>query len=561
MSCIARTATDRRSPFFEPLEIRRLLAADFVIHISVDGLRPDAVTQLGPSQLPNFYRLRTGGSITDNARTDYDYTITLPNHTDMVTGRPVVGTGGHNWTVNTDPAANQTIHSNKGSYVTSVWDLVHDAGLRTALYATKTKFSLYDSSYDADTTNLQGGAADPNPTGGDNGRDKIDTYLYNASSAVITDSFIAAEAANPFSFAMLHYHDPDTAGHANGWMTTAYLNAVKAVDVQLGKVLDLVQNNPTTSGRTVVTLTADHGGNGTDHSNNADRLGYTIPFYAWGPGAGVDAGGDLYSINAATRTNPGTGRPTYSQSPQPIRNGDAANLALDLLGLPTVPGSFFNSAQNLGLTAAGAPPAVSISASAPNATEAGTPGEFTVMRTGDTSADLVVRYAVSGTATNGLDYGTLSGTATIPAGSASTVFSVSPIEDALNEGNETVVAAITADAAYGVGSPSSATVTIADNDVPPAPPAAPSSLTARAVSRSQIDLAWVDNSGNEDGFEIEYSTNGTTWSRLTLTGPNARSFSATGLAANTRYYFRVRAFEDVLGVSAWSNTVNVKTKR
>src|SRR5688572_28824270 len=223
MSRSAPTATDRPCLFVEPLENRRLLAASFVIHISVDGLRPDAVTQLGPSQLPNFYRLRSGGSITDNARTDYDYTITLPNHTDMVTGRPVVGAAGHNWTVNTDPAAGQTIHSNKGSYVPSVWDVVHDAGLRTALYATKTKFSLYDSSYDADATALQGGA--PDVTGADNGRDKIDTYLHSADSAAMIDNFVSLSSANPYHYAMLHFHDPDTAGHASAWMGTSYLNA------------------------------------------------------------------------------------------------------------------------------------------------------------------------------------------------------------------------------------------------------------------------------------------------------------------------------------------------
>src|SRR5262249_57658956 len=63
-----------------------------------------------------------------------------------------------------------------------------------------------------------------------------------------------------------------------------------------------------------------------------------------------------------------------------------------------------------------------IAATAPNAVET-TPaveGTFTITRTsGSTAIPLTVNYALSGTATNGTDYVTLPGTATIPAGSTS----------------------------------------------------------------------------------------------------------------------------------------------
>ena len=91
------------------------------------------------------------------------------------------------------------------------------------------------------------------------------------------------------------------------------------------------------------------------------------------------------------------------------------------------------------------------------------------------------------------------------------------------------------------------------------PPAAPSNLTANAVSATQINLSWTDNSLNEDGFSIERSLNGTTFTVIGTTGPNVTTFAATGLAKNTRYYFRVRALNE-LGSSAYSNTANVRTK-
>jgi hypothetical protein len=108
---------------------------------------------------------------------------------------------------------------------------------------------------------------------------------------------------------------------------------------------------------------------------------------------------------------------------------------------------------------------VRISATDSTATEAGpTTGTFTVTRTGNLAASLTVQYTVTGTAMPGTDYTALSGSVTIPAGAATARIIVRPINDTLTEVAETVIVRLSPSATYTVGSPSSATVTIADND-------------------------------------------------------------------------------------------------
>jgi predicted phage tail protein len=91
-------------------------------------------------------------------------------------------------------------------------------------------------------------------------------------------------------------------------------------------------------------------------------------------------------------------------------------------------------------------------------------------------------------------------------------------------------------------------------------PDAPTGLAATAVSRSQINLSWKDNSSDEANFRIERSTNGKSFSAIATVGANVTTFSNSGLKANTTYYYRVSAVNSS-GASVYSNTVLLKTPR
>ena len=66
-------------------------------------------------------------------------------------------------------------------------------------------------------------------------------------------------------------------------------------------------------------------------------------------------------------------------------------------------------------------------------------GAFLVERIGSTTASLTVGYTIGGTATNGVDFAALSGSVTIPAGSANAAIVVHPVADGITEPIEIVV--------------------------------------------------------------------------------------------------------------------------
>jgi predicted AlkP superfamily pyrophosphatase or phosphodiesterase len=294
-----------------------------VIVVSVDALNPAAIRQLGTERAPTLNRLIDEGAATLNARTEHEQTNTLPNHTGMVTSRRINATyGGHGVVWNDDRLRPPTVQAAAGHPVSSVFSVLHSAGDKTAVFASKTKFSLFERSWP----------------------DGVDKYVERDDNGVLVRKLRKDISGHTRAFRFVHLSAPDVAGHAYGFMGPEYLDAVAATDKRLGRVVDTIQADPDLADHTVLVVTADHGGNGVNHRDEKKLANYRIPFIVWG--AGVAPGTDLYDLNPEY-ADPGKARTTYADPEQPVRNGDVANLVTDLLGRSQVKGSELDAEQHL----------------------------------------------------------------------------------------------------------------------------------------------------------------------------------------------------------------------
>lgn len=166
-------------------------------------------------------------------------------------------------------------------------------------------------------------------------------------------------------------------------------------------------------------------------------------------------------------------------------------------------------------------PMVTVTSPDGEASEGGSDtGRFRFIRNASAAMGLTVRYRISGTATNGTDFKMLSGTVRIPAGLFHREVVVTPIDDSLREGNETVIVTLEPGSAYQVGSRESARVNIADNDVPV--------VSVRSPDRSASEPGGVGTITNLGIFEFSR-----TGSR---TGALKISYTVSGTATNGKDY-------------------------
>ncbi|MBI1733651.1 MAG: SBBP repeat-containing protein [Candidatus Rokubacteria bacterium] len=151
-------------------------------------------------------------------------------------------------------------------------------------------------------------------------------------------------------------------------------------------------------------------------------------------------------------------------------------------------------------------PTVSLSAASYTATELSGAATVTIQRGGNLSGTVRVDYATSdGTALAGPDYTATAGTAVLGPGVASVTVRIPLANDAIAEGNETIRVRLSGAAGATLIAPSTAIVSIVDNDLGGVIEFAQTEYTTTGESGSVV-LTVVRTGGAAAGVTIDYGT-------------------------------------------------------
>ncbi|MBE7473492.1 MAG: hypothetical protein DPW09_10915 [Anaerolineae bacterium] len=235
----------------------------YVVIISVDGMRPDALAQ---ADTPHLDKLIAQGAYSDHAQT-ISLSETLPAHASMLSGMlaekhgilwgvPYIGWPGMNGP--------------------TLFNVAHDAGLSTAMVFGKEKMNYLVL---------------PNSVDKLFGINSGDTEIKNQAVTII-------QAGLP-NVLFVHLPDTDRVGHMFGWMSANQLQSVTFADSMIGEIVTALENGGYMP-NTLLIVTADHGGHGKSNGDDSpeDR---TIPWLAVGPGipAGVTLTGNINIYDTA----------------------------------------------------------------------------------------------------------------------------------------------------------------------------------------------------------------------------------------------------------------------
>ncbi len=91
-------------------------------------------------------------------------------------------------------------------------------------------------------------------------------------------------------------------------------------------------------------------------------------------------------------------------------------------------------------------------------------------------------------------------------------------------------------------------------------PIAPTNLTGTVISTTQINLSWIDNATNEDGYKVERKTGNGNYAVIGSMGANLSTYSDLGLTTNTTYTYRVYANNSAGNSLQYSNELTLTTQ-
>jgi arylsulfatase A-like enzyme len=231
-----------------------------VLLISIDGCRPDVLLR---ADVPNLRRLMKTGSYSFWART-VPVAVTLPSHASMLTG---VTPDKHGITFNSQKDEDAEVARPK---VPTIFELAMRYGMGTAVVAGKSKFDAFARI-------------------GHIGR----SWTKAAEDDKVADQ--AVRMAKDYRPEVLFVHFPgcDKAGHKYGWAGPEQVKALEKIDAQIGKVVAAIDELGDRD-KTVVLVTADHGGAGRGHGIAGggaapdDPRSQHIPWIISGPGIRQD---------------------------------------------------------------------------------------------------------------------------------------------------------------------------------------------------------------------------------------------------------------------------------
>ncbi|MGC4120972.1 MAG: alkaline phosphatase family protein [Myxococcales bacterium] len=233
--------------------------------ISVDGLGPDVLRH---SHAPNLRELMDRSAFTLSARTT-DTVKTLPSHVSMLTG---VTPKKHGVTWN-------DVFRGYPRFPTLMEAVKRSRpGLTTALVVGKAKLQ----------TLARPGSLD---------------WVFVPDREDLTDAQVASRAVEMIKqhqpdVLMVHLPNVDQVGHGRGWDSLEQRAAVARADRAVGEILGALRRGGQLS-RTLVIVTADHGGVGMTHEPG-DGRSLHIPWIASGPG--IRRGDDLATRGVEVHT-------------------------------------------------------------------------------------------------------------------------------------------------------------------------------------------------------------------------------------------------------------------